>query len=55
MTDTAVQYLTIGSVYLRVLDLSGCILLTDDSAAYLLRLCPPLGSITMACCCNISK
>ncbi|XP_075870871.1 F-box and leucine-rich repeat protein 13 [Nelusetta ayraudi] len=55
MTDVAVQYLTIGSVYLRVLDLSGCILLTDDSAAYLVRLCPPLSSITMACCCNISK
>lgn len=55
MTDVAVQYLTIGSLYLRVLDVSGCVLLTDNSATYLERLCPPLCSITMACCSNISK
>lgn len=55
MSDMAVQYLTIGSIYLRVLDLSGCIHLTDDSAALLVRLCPPLSSITMNCCSNISK
>ncbi|XP_078024112.1 F-box and leucine-rich repeat protein 13 [Epinephelus lanceolatus] len=55
MTDMAVQYLTTGSPYLRELDVSGCVLLTDRSLRHLERICPPLCSITMACCSSISK
>ncbi|XP_034735797.1 dynein regulatory complex subunit 6 isoform X2 [Etheostoma cragini] len=55
MTDMAVQYLTSGSQHLRDLDVSGCVLLTDRSLRYLERICPPLCSITMACCSSISK
>lgn len=55
MTDMAVQYLTSGSRYLQELDVSGCILLTDRSPRHLERICPPLCSITMACCSSISK
>ncbi|XP_034071679.1 dynein regulatory complex subunit 6 isoform X1 [Gymnodraco acuticeps] len=55
MTDLAVQYLTSGSQYLRELDVSGCVLLTDRSLRHIERICPPLCSITMACCSSISK
>uniref|UniRef100_A0A3B4EZ18 F-box and leucine rich repeat protein 13 n=1 Tax=Pundamilia nyererei TaxID=303518 RepID=A0A3B4EZ18_9CICH len=55
MTDMAVQYLTSGSQYLRELDVSGCVLLTDLTLRYLERICPPLSSITMACCSGISR
>ncbi|XP_067445561.1 F-box and leucine-rich repeat protein 13 isoform X1 [Thunnus thynnus] len=55
MTDMAVQYLTSGSQYLRELDVSGCVLLTDRTLRHLERICPPLCSITMACCSGISK
>ncbi|KAM9352391.1 F-box and leucine-rich repeat protein 13 [Symphorus nematophorus] len=55
MTDMAVQYLTSGSQYLRELDVSGCVLLTDRSLRHLERICPPLCSITMACCSSITK
>ncbi|XP_059191180.1 F-box and leucine-rich repeat protein 13 isoform X2 [Centropristis striata] len=55
MTDMAVQYLTSGAQYLRELDVSGCVLLTDRSLRLLERICPPLCSITMACCSSISK
>lgn len=55
MTDMAVQYLTSGSQYLRQLDVSGCVLLTDLTLRYLERICPPLSSITMACCSGISR
>ncbi|XP_053175910.1 dynein regulatory complex subunit 6 [Scomber japonicus] len=55
MTDMAVQYLTSGARYLRELDVSGCVLLTDRTLRLLERICPPLGSITMACCRGISK
>lgn len=55
MTDMAVQYLTSGSQYLRELDVSGCVLLTDLTLWYLERICPPLSSITMACCSGISR
>uniref|UniRef100_A0A668S435 F-box/LRR-repeat protein 15-like leucin rich repeat domain-containing protein n=1 Tax=Oreochromis aureus TaxID=47969 RepID=A0A668S435_OREAU len=55
MTDMAVQYLTSGSQYLRELDVSGCVLLTDLTLRYLERICPPLSSITMACCSRISR
>ncbi|XP_042351851.1 dynein regulatory complex subunit 6 [Plectropomus leopardus] len=54
MTDMAVQYLTSGSQYLRELDVSGCVLLTDRSPRHLEKVCPPLVSITMACC-SISR
>ncbi|TNN70880.1 F-box/LRR-repeat protein 13 [Liparis tanakae] len=55
MTDMAVQYLTSGSQYLRELDASGCVLLTDRSIRRLERVCPPLGSISMVCCSSISN
>ncbi|XP_039988850.1 dynein regulatory complex subunit 6 isoform X3 [Xiphias gladius] len=55
MTDMAVKYLTSGSQYLRELDVSGCILLTDRTIRHLERICPPLCSISMACCSSISK
>ncbi|XP_074534232.1 F-box and leucine-rich repeat protein 13 [Halichoeres trimaculatus] len=55
MTDMSVQFLTSGSQYLRELDVSGCVLLTDRSPRHLERICPPLCSITMACCSSISK
>ncbi|KAF0041240.1 hypothetical protein F2P81_007138 [Scophthalmus maximus] len=55
MTDNAVKYVTTGSRYLRELDVSGCVLLTDRSVQLLERICPPLRSIAMTCCCNISK
>ncbi|XP_068458563.1 F-box and leucine-rich repeat protein 13 [Clinocottus analis] len=55
MTDMAVHYLTSGSQYLRELDVSGCVLLTDRSLRHLQRVCPPLCSISMVCCGNISK
>ncbi|XP_070828129.1 F-box and leucine-rich repeat protein 13 [Chaetodon trifascialis] len=55
MTDMAVQYLTSGSQFLRELDVSGCVLLTDRSLRHLERICPPLCSVTMACCNSISK
>ncbi|XP_044049322.1 dynein regulatory complex subunit 6 isoform X1 [Siniperca chuatsi] len=55
MTDMAVQYLTSGSQYLRELDVSGCVLLTDRTLRHLDKMCPPLCSITMACCSSISK
>ncbi|XP_071358182.1 F-box and leucine-rich repeat protein 13 isoform X2 [Trachinotus anak] len=55
MTDMAVQYLTSGSRYLRELDVSGCVRLTDRTLRHLERICPPLCSITMACCSSISK
>lgn len=55
MTDLAVQYLTSGSQYLQELDVSGCVLLTDRSLRHIERICPPLCSITMACCSSISK
>ncbi|XP_008299140.1 F-box/LRR-repeat protein 13 [Stegastes partitus] len=55
MTDMAVQYLTSGSQYLRELDVSGCVLLTDRTIRHLERICPPLRSITMACCSGISR
>ncbi|XP_028264563.1 dynein regulatory complex subunit 6 [Parambassis ranga] len=55
MTDVAVQYLTSGSHYLRDLDVSGCVLLTDRTIRYLEIVCPPLRSITMACCSGISR
>lgn len=55
MTDMAAQYLTSGSQYLRELDVSGCVLLTDRTLRHLERICPPLCSITMACCNSISK
>ncbi|KAI3371433.1 hypothetical protein L3Q82_024023, partial [Scortum barcoo] len=55
MTDMAVQYLASGSQYLRELDVSGCVLLTDRTLRHLERICPPLCSVTMACCSSISK
>ncbi|CAJ1056933.1 dynein regulatory complex subunit 6 [Xyrichtys novacula] len=55
MTDMAVQYLISGSQYLRELDVSGCVLLTDRTPRHLERICPPLRSVTMACCSSISK
>uniref|UniRef100_A0A3P8S651 F-box/LRR-repeat protein 15-like leucin rich repeat domain-containing protein n=1 Tax=Amphiprion percula TaxID=161767 RepID=A0A3P8S651_AMPPE len=55
LTDMAVQYLTSGSQYLQELDVSGCILLTDRTIRHLERICPPLCSITMACCSGISR
>ncbi|TKS73314.1 F-box/LRR-repeat protein 13 F-box and leucine-rich repeat protein 13 [Collichthys lucidus] len=55
MTDMAVQYLTSGSQYLRELDVSGCVLLTDRSLRHLEKICPPFCSITMAFCSSISK
>lgn len=55
MTDMAVQYLTSGSQYLRELDVSGCVLLTDRTPRHLERICPPLCSITMTCCRGISR
>ncbi|XP_029378283.1 dynein regulatory complex subunit 6 [Echeneis naucrates] len=55
ITDMAVQYLTSGSRYLQELDVSGCVLLTDRTLQLLERICPPLRSISMACCSNISK
>uniref|UniRef100_A0A3Q3LL43 F-box and leucine-rich repeat protein 13 n=2 Tax=Mastacembelus armatus TaxID=205130 RepID=A0A3Q3LL43_9TELE len=55
MTDIAVQYLTSGSQYLRELDVSGCVLLTDRALRHLERICPPLCSISMACCSSITK
>nr|XP_046250511.1 dynein regulatory complex subunit 6 isoform X3 [Scatophagus argus] len=55
MTDMAVQYLTSGSQYLRELDVSGCVLLTDRTLRHLEKICPPLCSVTMACCNSISK
>ena len=55
MTDFAVQYLTAGLHYLRELDASGCVLLSDRSVRLLERCCPPLVSITLAYCCGISK
>lgn len=55
MKDMAAQYLTSGSWYLRELDASGCVLLTDHALRHLEKICPPLCSITMACCNSISK
>nr|XP_019934488.1 PREDICTED: F-box/LRR-repeat protein 13 isoform X1 [Paralichthys olivaceus] len=55
MTDMAMQYLTSGSQYLRELDVSGCVLLTDRTLRLIERICPPLCSVTMTCCSNISK
>ncbi|XP_071393804.1 F-box and leucine-rich repeat protein 13 [Centroberyx affinis] len=55
MTDMAVQYLAGGAQYLRELDVSGCVLLTDRALRHLERNCPPLSSVTMACCSGISK
>ncbi|KAM4734834.1 F-box and leucine-rich repeat protein 13 isoform 2-T2 [Anableps anableps] len=54
MTDMAVMYLTSGSKYLRELDMSECVLLTDSCLRHLRRICPPLTSIRMTCCSNIS-
>lgn len=55
MTDMAIHYLTSGAQYLRELDVSGCVLLTDRTLRHLERICPPLCSITMAYCIGISK
>ncbi|XP_030222446.1 dynein regulatory complex subunit 6 [Gadus morhua] len=55
MTDVALQYLTAGLRYLRELDVSGCVRLSDRSVRLLERICPPLGSVTLAYCCGISK
>ncbi|XP_035013314.2 dynein regulatory complex subunit 6 [Hippoglossus stenolepis] len=55
MTDMAMQYLTGGAQYLRELDVSGCVLLTDRTQRLIERICPPLCSIKMTCCSNISK
>ncbi|KAM3869969.1 F-box and leucine-rich repeat protein 13 [Diretmus argenteus] len=55
MTDMAVQYLTGSARYLRELDVSGCVLLTDRTVRHVERSCPPLSSITMAYCSNISN
>ncbi|XP_053282386.1 dynein regulatory complex subunit 6 [Pleuronectes platessa] len=55
MTDMAMQYLTGEAQYLRELDVSGCVLLTDRTQRLLERICPPLSSIKMTCCSNISR
>ncbi|XP_053742793.1 dynein regulatory complex subunit 6 [Synchiropus splendidus] len=54
LTDMAVQYLTSGAQYVRELDVSGCVLLTSRSVRLLLKICPPLSSVTMTCCSGIS-
>ena len=55
MTDMAVQYLAGTGHFLRELDLSGCMLLTDKTARLLQRGCPQLYSISMNYCTAISK
>uniref|UniRef100_A0A3P8Z7J0 F-box/LRR-repeat protein 15-like leucin rich repeat domain-containing protein n=1 Tax=Esox lucius TaxID=8010 RepID=A0A3P8Z7J0_ESOLU len=55
MTDMAVQYLIGGGHYLRELDISGCVLLTDRTARFLQRGCPQLNNIKMLYCRGISK
>lgn len=55
MTDLAVQYLTVGRHFLRELDVSGCVLLTDRTPRFLQTGCPQLNTINMVYCRGISK
>ncbi|KAK1804349.1 hypothetical protein P4O66_020358, partial [Electrophorus voltai] len=55
MTDMALQYLTGACHYVRELDLSGCILLTDCTPRFLHHGCPQLTTISMFYCRNISR
>lgn len=54
MTDLAMHFLTSGSLCLRELDVSGCVLLTDCTVDYLQKSCPVLSSVRMAYCKGIS-